>query len=354
MTGRRVPIVRARAVPRREVLRGLGALAGVTPALAALSCSDERASHMSDAASNAGAEAAAPAGAGPAANSGGSLSAVTASRTPAAGTTSQAAAGSRSGASVQAGSGAGSASQAGAPAAGRSAAGSAAGSGGAAAISGTGGASVPAMFQDAASCTLTTTDIEGPFYIDEAEVSNDISMVRRDIRDGHAGVEFQLWFRMLDAKNSCMPIDGAELYIWHCDADGYYSGFDGQDPSKPYMGPASPDPTKLDRFCRGIQYSDASGIASFITIYPGWYAGRPLHVHLMARMKGATTRLITTQLYFPADFTQDVHSSEPAYMARAANIPAGSKNPPSGKPAMPTMKHTPGLVVGTLNVIVNG
>jgi len=41
-------------------------------------------------------------------------------------------------------------------------------------------------------------------------------------------------------------------------------------------------------------------------------------------------------------------------MARAANIPDGSKRPPSGKPAMPELKHTRGLVEGTLNVIVNG
>lgn len=201
---------------------------------------------------------------------------------------------------------------------------------------------------------LTTTDIEGPFYIDEAEIPNDASMIRRDIRDGHAGVEFTLSFRMLDAEKSCAPIAGAELYIWHCDADGYYSGFAGQDPTKPYMGPSAPAPSTLERFCRGIQLSDASGIATFTTIYPGWYAGRPIHIHLMARIQRASMRLITTQFYFPADFTVDVHSTEPAYMSRAANIPAGSKNPPSGKPAMPAMKHTPGLVVGTLNVIVNG
>ena len=72
----------------------------------------------------------------------------------------------------------------------------------------------------------------------------------------------------------------------------------------------------------------------------------------MARIAGATQRLITTQLYFPAAFTVEVHSSEPAYMARAAAIPAGSKNPPSGKPTIPTLTHTKGLVVGTLNVMV--
>jgi protocatechuate 3,4-dioxygenase beta subunit len=110
----------------------------------------------------------------------------------------------------------------------------------------------------------------------------------------------------------------------------------------------------MDRFCRGVQVTDDEGIVAFTTMYPGWYAGRPIHVHLMARMVGVTTRLITTQLYFEAAFTVEVHESEPAYMARAANIPAGSKNPPPGNVAKPSMEHTPGLVVGTLNVIVNG
>jgi protocatechuate 3,4-dioxygenase beta subunit len=231
------------------------------------------------------------------------------------------------------------------------------GGAGGAAGGGAGMISMPTMmpmFDDAASCMLTTTDIEGPFYSDEAEIPNDISMVRSDIRDGHDGVEFQLSFRMLDAKMSCKPISNAELYVWHCDAMGFYSGFSGQDPTKPYMGPQNPSPATIERFCRGIQLSDASGIATFKTVYPGWYAGRPIHVHLMARMKGATPRLITTQLYFPADFTLDVHESEPAYMARVKDMPAASRTPPSGKPAMPTLKHTPGLVVGTLNVIVNG
>lgn len=74
----------------------------------------------------------------------------------------------------------------------------------------------------------------------------------------------------------------------------------------------------------------------------------------MARFKGASTRLITTQLYFPADLTLEVHQSEPAYQARAAAMPAASRTPPSGNPAMPKLTHTRGLVIGTLNVIVNG
>lgn len=348
-------------VPRREVLRGLGALAVASPALAAIGCSGDDPQLPGGLNGTAGAAGSAPAGSGaagaPVAGSGVSSGPAGASASGAAGSGAAGRAGSpaagsstagSSAAAGRAGAPAGSGAVAGAPAAnGGSGGSSAAGSGG----GGTG--AMQPMFPDAGTCVLTATDIEGPFYIDEMEVMNDVTMIRSDVRDGHAGVEFRLHFRMLDARKSCAPIAGAELYIWHCDADGYYSGFSGQDPSKPYMGSANPAPSNLDRFCRGVQSSDAMGVASFTSVYPGWYAGRPLHVHLMARIKGTTTRLITTQLYFPAAFTVDVHSTEPAYMARAASIPEGSKNPPAGK-AMPAMTHTSGLVVGTLNVIVNG
>lgn len=221
--------------------------------------------------------------------------------------------------------------------------------------SSTGGVDLdPSIFDDVATCTLTGTDIEGPFYIDEDEIPDDISLVRSDIRGELPGCEFTFYFRLLDAKKECAPIPDAEIYIWHCNADGYYSGFDGQDPGKPYMGAAERTPENLDRYCRGVQITNKDGIVAFTTLYPGWYAGRPIHVHLVARIKGITKRLITTQLYFPADFSKEVHQSEPAYIARAANIPAASLNPPPGNPVIPTMKHSPGLVVGTLNVIVNG
>ncbi|WP_437965918.1 protocatechuate 3,4-dioxygenase [Sorangium sp. So ce260] len=213
----------------------------------------------------------------------------------------------------------------------------------------------PSIFEDAGRCALTTTDIEGPFFIDDSEIPNDISLFRSDIRDGHPGCELQLYFRLLDAEDGCQPIPDAEVYIWHCDADGYYSGFDGQDPSTPYSGPGERTVENDERFCRGVQLSDRNGVVGFRTIWPGWYAGRPVHVHLVARLNGATTRLITTQFYFDAELSRKIYESEPAYTARSTNIPQSSLNPPGfGNPAMPTMAYTPGLVIGKLNVIVNG
>lgn len=366
MSVKRPSLVRelsSRRVPRRKVLEGLGALAVSAPALAAFGCSsgdDDAIKGSPKAAAGSTAPAVTtPPVTGPAPSSG--VNTGTSGSGAAAGSAAPMTAGTAGSAGTQpsvAGSGGSSASSAGSGAmaaagnggAGSDAAGSAAaGSGGSGAM-----AMMPPDFDDAGTCSLTITDIEGPFLIEDDEVPDDISLIRSDLREGMPGVEFNLWFRLLDARKSCAPIPDALMYIWHCNASGLYSGFDGQDPTKPYSGPANATPANLDRFCRGMQTSNADGVVGFTTVYPGWYAGRPIHVHLIARFPGQTTRLITTQLYFPGDFTQQVHESEPAYMARAAMMPAGSRNPPAGAHAMPAMKHTPGLVVGTLNVIVNG
>jgi len=352
----------AKHLPRRDALKGFGALAISAPTLAAMACSNNdpiTAVGNVNAAGTSSVPINPPTGGTPS-GAAGALSTSTgaaAGKTGGAGSSvSPNASGAGSTAPPPRAGSAGEAGKSAAGTGGKSTSGTGGSTGSAAgqSASGSGGSMAMApMFDDASTCTLTTTDIEGPFFIDDHEFPDDESLIRSDIREGLGGCEFRLYFRLMDAKKQCAPISGAELYIWHCNADGYYSGFNGQDPSKPYMGAASPTPMNKDRFCRGVQLTDSSGIAGFTTMYPGWYAGRPIHIHLMGRFDGMATRLITTQLYFAAAFTKEVHNSEPAYMARAAAIPAGSANPPAGKPAMPTMKHTPGLIVGTLNVIVN-
>ncbi|WP_437315163.1 protocatechuate 3,4-dioxygenase [Sorangium sp. So ce385] len=211
----------------------------------------------------------------------------------------------------------------------------------------------PSIFANGARCDLTATDIEAPFFIDDREIPNDINLFRSDLRDGHRGCEFRLYLRLLDGRNDGEPIPDAEVYIWHCDADGRYSGFDRQDPSTPYTGALERAPEHLDRFCRGVQLTDRNGIVGFTSIWPGWDGERPVHVHLVARINGQTTRLITTQLYFDAEFSRQVAQAEPAYAGRSTNIPASSLDPPGDSPAMPRMQYTPGLVTGILDIVVD-
>ncbi|MGG2339430.1 intradiol ring-cleavage dioxygenase, partial [Salmonella enterica] len=67
-------------------------------------------------------------------------------------------------------------------------------------------------------------------------------------------------------------------------------------------------------FLRGDQATDANGLVTFTTIYPGWYSGRAVHIHLRARVydaAGNTTYNFTTQLFFDDTVTDTVFASGP-------------------------------------------
>jgi protocatechuate 3,4-dioxygenase beta subunit len=93
--------------------------------------------------------------------------------------------------------------------------------------------------------------------------------------------------------SSCRAIRGAAVDIWHCDAAGAYSGVQGSD----------------ETFLRGIQRTDARGVAVFRTIYPGWYPGRTPHIHVKVALGGNVVH--TGQLYFPEAVTDAVYSRPP-------------------------------------------
>jgi protocatechuate 3,4-dioxygenase beta subunit len=114
-------------------------------------------------------------------------------------------------------------------------------------------------------CVLTPGQEEGPFYID-------LARVRRDIAEDRPGVPLALAVTVVDS-NTCEPIRDAAVDVWHCDALGVYSG----EPSEGSEG---------ETFLRGIQLTDASGLAEFATVYPGQYPGRTTHIHLKVHTGG--------------------------------------------------------------------
>jgi protocatechuate 3,4-dioxygenase beta subunit len=175
-------------------------------------------------------------------------------------------------------------------------------------------------------CTLIAEQEEGPYYVD-------YDKVRADITEGKPGVPLKLRVALVDAKR-CTPLINASLDIWHCDAQGVYSGFTangggfGHGPGGPPPdtfgfgpppggGPArdgGPPPRghhALDatRFLRGIQATDANGMVEFSTIYPGWYEGRTIHVHLKVHTGGHVAH--TGQLFFPEDVTARIAKLQP-------------------------------------------
>ncbi len=128
-------------------------------------------------------------------------------------------------------------------------------------------------------CVLTPELTEGPFYLD-------LDQVRSDITEGRPGVPLALRVTVVDA-DSCEPIKDAAVDVWHCDAEGVYSGVQGDDGT----------------FLRGIQMTDASGVATFQTVYPGWYTGRAVHIHLKVHLGGTET--FTGQLFFEDEQTAE-------------------------------------------------
>jgi len=145
-------------------------------------------------------------------------------------------------------------------------------------------------------CTLTPEQIEGPFYLDQARI-------REDISESKPGVPLRLVLRVLDASASCAPIPRAAVDVWQCDALGIYSGYEGA-----AIAPRHVDPVDDKTFLRGTQLADRVGGVQFRTIYPGWYLGRTPHVHLKLRV-GA--KAATTQLYFPDEVTNAVYARAP-------------------------------------------
>ena len=186
-----------RPLERREALKGIAALAVVGPTLGNAACGSEDAAGEGS-------------GTGGSAPMGGSAGAGSGATGGSGGTGGSGASGGSSGSLGAGGSaGAGTGGSAGAGTGGSAGSGATGGSGGGSGSAGTDAGTVPPPFDDPGTCMLTTTDIEGPFYIDDAEVPDDASLVRSDIREGHAGVEFRFHFRLLDARKNCAPITGA-------------------------------------------------------------------------------------------------------------------------------------------------
>src|SRR5262249_32354065 len=100
------------------------------------------------------------------------------------------------------------------------------------------------------------------------------------------------------AAGACAPLPGAQVDIWHCDGSGLYSEVAA-------LGTAG------QNFLRGYQVTNGSGVATFTTIYPGWYTGRTVHIHAKVRLFDAssnTTTEATTQLFFDDAITDQVFS----------------------------------------------
>ncbi|HEX4521397.1 MAG TPA: intradiol ring-cleavage dioxygenase [Gaiellaceae bacterium] len=120
----------------------------------------------------------------------------------------------------------------------------------------------------AAALSLTPEQEEGPYYVA-------LEKIRREITLGRPGVPLKLRMTIVDSATG-KPIRNAACDIWHCDASGVYSDESVED-------------TVGQTWLRGVQLTDARGVAAFDTIYPGHYVGRATHIHVKVHIGGTKT-----------------------------------------------------------------
>ncbi|HEY0474214.1 MAG TPA: intradiol ring-cleavage dioxygenase [Kribbella sp.] len=149
----------------------------------------------------------------------------------------------------------------------------------------------------------------GPFPGDGSNGPNVLTesgIVRKDITKSFgsaagvaAGVPLTVELAVLDAAKDT-ALQGAAVYVWHCDALGRYSLYDGEITGENYL--------------RGVQAADANGKVTFTTIFPAAYQGRWPHIHfeVYASLSDATAAgkiSSTSQLALPAEICQTVYAT---------------------------------------------
>jgi protocatechuate 3,4-dioxygenase beta subunit len=107
-------------------------------------------------------------------------------------------------------------------------------------------------------------------------------------------------------SSTCKPLKGAAVDIWQADAVGHYS-------DEAQQG------TSGQTWLRGVQLTDANGLATFTTIYPGFYSGRAPHIHAIVHIGGTSASAKYSgghvshnrQIFFPEAISTKVYATSP-------------------------------------------
>lgn len=127
--------------------------------------------------------------------------------------------------------------------------------------------------QGGGNCDVSPRETAGPFPI-----LTPTQLVRQNIVSDRTGVALLMTYTIQDRSNGCTPLAGVLVDVWQCDRAGNYSQY-GNYPSATFL--------------RGRQTTDANGQVSFISIFPGWYAGRAPHIHLEVLNANGNSLLVT-------------------------------------------------------------
>ena len=212
------------------------------------------------------------------------------------------------------------------------------------------------------SCSLIPEETAGPYPGDGSNynssgIANALSLsgiVRSDIRSSvagasgvAAGIPLTLTLQLVNSASSCANLSGYAIYLWHCTRDGLYSLY-----SSGVTG---------ENFLRGVQVTDSGGKATFLTIFPGCYAGRMPHMHFeiyptLTSATGAGNNVRTSQIAFPTATCSEVYATS-GYASSATNLAGisfatdnvfsdGTEQQMASISGTPTNGYSASLVVG--------
>lgn len=146
---------------------------------------------------------------------------------------------------------------------------------------------------DPNSCAVSPTETDGPF-----PNKTPAQLVMENIVGNRSGIPLLINITVQNVLKNCEPLAGVFVDIWHCDAKGNYSQYGGQLDGN----------FTNENFLRGRQLTNANGVASFVSIYPGWYPGRAPHLHLEILNRDQKSLLIT-QTAFPESISNTVYAT---------------------------------------------
>ena len=143
---------------------------------------------------------------------------------------------------------------------------------------------------------------EGPFDEEESDYMDSTDMTLAATAGSSGGIiedrlsvlngvplDLTLTLYSVDTiADTAQEIDGAEVFVWHCDASGSYSAVADR---------MQAEDTEGQKWLRSKGTTGTDGTITFQTILPGWYSGRAVHYHFRIRLPGETTYAATSQMF---------------------------------------------------------
>lgn len=162
-----------------------------------------------------------------------------------------------------------------------------------------------------ARCSQIPEETAGPFPGDGTIAPNVLTqdgIVRSEITSSFGsasgvadGIPLTIKLTVVDSSKGCAALPGAAVYVWHCNRDGEYSMY-------------TQGVTK-ENYLRGVQPSDANGVVSFTSIFPGAYSGRWPHIHFevfpsLTKATDGANATAVSQLALPGAICRAVYATD--------------------------------------------